>query len=226
MQLNIERKPYLNLGCGKTHLPSAKPPGHNAVDDAIYSYPSWVNVDKVEGVGADLTFDLFRFPWPLPDNCFDGALLAHIAEHIPHEIQRSFDVFLDDERQEEHENRWQRLCRLQDAWYAFFGELHRVLTPGAIVHLVSPYGWSDGGITDPTHTRLLTINTFTHGLQSGDSETFKYETACNFKIAAPPTYTPTPLYAHLANSPDMFQHAMMTQLNVVYDFYIQLQAVK
>lgn len=208
--VTVERKPYLNLGCGKTHFPSEPPPGHEMVEAAIYQYPLWMNVDKVEGVGADKVFDLFQYPWPLEDNSFDGAVLAHIVEHIPHDIKTT-DA---------------QLSKLQDGWYAFFAELYRVLTPGAIVHIVSPYGWSDGAITDPTHTRMLTLNTFTHGLASGDSPTFKYETACNFVVDREPTYRINEIFKHLSDDPAELQRALMTRLNVCYDFYIRLKAVK
>lgn len=231
----LKPKPFLNLGCGKTHLPSAKPAGHEAVADAIYEYPLWVNVDKVEGVGADKTFDLFAYPWPLEDNSFDGALLAHIVEHIPHEIKQSLaTLWLNygengtQENEKQYFDRWKELKDLQDGWYAFWSELYRVLTPGATVHLVSPYGWSDGGITDPSHTRLLTLNTFTHSMtpEISDGSTFKYNNGgINFVIDGSPLYRITPTYAHIRDQEEM-QQLMMTRLNVVYDFMIRLKCVK
>ena len=228
--MEIIKKPFLNLGCGKTHFPSAKPDGHELVADALYSYPLWVNVDKVDGVGADKTFDLFTYPWPLEDNSFDGALLSHIVEHIPHEIKTSDIDPLTRLVHPAITQRVKQLAALQDGWYAFFSELYRVLTPGAIVHIVSPYGFSDGGITDPSHTRYLTMNTFTHSMtpEIGDGSTFKYNNGgINFQMDGEPVYRLTP-YAKTLNERTGFDYAMLMGLynNICYDMYLKLRCVK
>lgn len=224
-----EPKPYLNLGCGTTHFPSAKPAGHDLIPDDIYSYPLWVNVDKVNGVGADKVFDLFTYPWPLEDNSFDGAVLAHIVEHIPHEIKTTnvYHLLREDDALL---IRMRELQSLQDGWYAFFSELYRVLTPGALVHIVSPYGFSDGGITDPSHTRYLTMNTFTHSMtpEVSDGSTFKYNNGgINFVIDGNPQYRITP-YGKLLQERTGFTYDLLmgTNLNICYDFYLTLKAVK
>lgn len=252
--------PYLNLGCGKTHFPSATPPpGHELVDPAIYHYPEYLNVDKVEGVGADKVFDLFAYPWPLASNSYDGAILAHIAEHIPHGIEltehdvdppdpqgimRVGNGWFDKEgnRVAPPPPRLQRqreLHTMQDGWYAFMAELWRVLTPGSIVHIVSPYAWTDGAMVDPTHTRYLTPQSFMHALDNGGDggATFKYNVGCNFRVAQPAKFRVSPLFGHLLvqeqddeatrnQKANAFTLALMTQINVVYDFYMQLEAVK
>jgi hypothetical protein len=227
---------YLNLGCGKTHFPSAKPLGHELVGDDLYTYPLWVNVDKVEGVGADKTFDLFTYPWPLEDNSFDGALLAHIVEHIPHEIRLSSLAISFNNKEDEDGNadiltpRAQELEKLQDGWYAFWSELYRVLTPGALVHIVSPYGFSDGGITDPSHTRYLTMNTFTHSMtpEISDGSTFQYNNGgINFVIDGNPQYRMTPFAIKLQERTGFDMDMLLgIYLNVCYDFYLKLKVVK
>lgn len=218
-EILLNAKPYLNLGCGKTHFPSAKPPGHESVPDSVYSYPLFLNIDKVDGVGADLTFDLFSYPWPLPDASFDGAIVAHVMEHIPHEIKLR-----------DNSERAMFLSTLQDGWYSFLSELFRVLTPNAIVHIVSPYGFSDGGITDPSHHRYLTMNTFTHSMtpEIGDGSTFKYNNGgINFQIEGVPQYRMTP-YGELLHQRTGFDYDLLMGIynNICYDMYVALKAVK
>lgn len=213
-----ERKPYLNLGCGRTHFPSNPPPGHHLPDAALYQYPLWINIDKVKGVGADLEFDLFQYPWPLADNSAAGAVLSHLCEHIPHEIRVL--------KTKETAARARELAGMQDGWYAFFAELWRVLEPGALAHVIAPYGWSDGAITDPTHTRYLTVNTFTHAMDSDDGGSFKYVTGGRFVLDIPPRYTITEMFKHLGADEEKLRLAIMIHTNVVYDFYVQLRAVK
>lgn len=225
----------LNIGCGKTHLPSEMPPGHEMVDVDIYNRPLWINIDKVDGVGADIRFDIFKYPWPLPSNSFDGALLAHIVEHVNHEIRvvepHWPSVF--DENFQSAFRQWRsdtiKWGQLQDGWYAFFSELYRVLTPGALVHIVSPYGHGDGAITDPTHTRYLTVNTFQHSMQpDSDGATFQYNNGgINFRISGAVTYRSTEMVPMLEEKLGMdYQTLLMLFNNVCYDFYLRLEAVK
>lgn len=228
------RLPFLNIGCGRTHFPSEPPLGHEMVDPEIYRTGEWLNVDKVQGVGADKVFDLFAYPWPLEDNSFDGAVLGHIVEHIPHEIKMNLDALAQDwvgqsgtYKNPDMADKAYALQKMQDGWYAFFSELYRVLTPGAIAHIISPYGWSDGAITDPTHTRLLTINTFTHGLSASQyTGTFAYNIGCNFEMFSDPVYRFTPMAKPFLIDRDTTENALATRLNMVYDFYVRLKAVK
>lgn len=217
---------YLNLGCGRVILPAPRPQHYGLIDD-ITQYALWHNVDRNPEPGVDETLDIFRYPWPWPDNSFDGALLAHIAEHIPHEIKLTDAV--------EHRERGDFLLRtsprakeveqLQDGWYAFFAELHRALTPDAIIHVLSPYGWSQGGITDPTHTRLLTEQTFTHSMQPDPNSPFKYATGgLNLEMVEPARFTLTGLVQVETHAE--FAYALQTKLNVVYELYVKLRVVK
>jgi hypothetical protein len=232
----MSQKPYLNLGCGRIILPAERPAHHALVNPAIYQYPLWHNVDRNGEPGVDECVDVFKYPFPFADNSFDGALLSHLAEHIPHEIRISDHPFV-----LSTVNGWQdrisELQHLQDGWYAFFAELYRVLTPGAIVHILSPYGWSQGGITDPTHTRLLTEHTFTHSMQPDPNSPFKYATGgINFEMVGV-NFGVYPMFTHLlpterdnpqevARKQALFQEEMMTKINVINDLYVQLRVVK
>lgn len=209
-------KPYLNLGAGRVILPCPRPRHHSLVPEEVYAYPLWRNADRNAADGITDVLDLFAYPWPFADSAFDGALLAHIVEHIPHDIHVTDDT-----------PRAKALAACQDGWYAFFAELYRVLAPGALVHILVPYGWSQGAITDPTHTRLVTEHTFTHSMQPDAHSPFRYETAgIHFEVAAPMTYHITEMFSHLKDKPELFTYALQTQINVVYEMYAQLRVVK
>jgi hypothetical protein len=237
---------YLNLGCGRVILPAPKPAHYTLVDN-ITEYALWHNVDRNQQPGVDEVVDIFRYPFPWADNSFDGALCAHLCEHIPHEIQNSKSpqpstplvdiprwgsVHLGAEpgylgRLAAHNSRAEELANMQDGWFAFFSELYRVLTPGSIIHVLSPYGWSDGGITDPSHTRLLTPSSFQHSMQPNPDAPFAYATGgLNLEMVEPPRVNITPEFQHLAGNTALFQQALSTQINVVYEFAVKLRVVK
>lgn len=226
--------PYLNLGAGRIILPGEQPGHHGLVDAAIYAYPLWKNVDRNMQPGIDECVDIFTYPWPWPDNSFDGALLAHIAEHIPHEIKLSelahaavnstpSNFLLSEPLMQQGA----KLRNMQDGWYAFMYELWRVLTPGAIAHILSPYGWSQGAITDPTHTRLITEHTFTHSMAPDHHSPFEYATGgLHFEVEGPPVFRISEMFAHLKDDPYEFARALSTRINVVYEIYCRLRVVK
>jgi hypothetical protein len=210
-----QQKPMLNLGCGRIILPGDKPAHHQLVDDSIYQYPEWVNIDKNDSPGINQVMDLFCYPWNLPDNAFSGALISHVCEHIPHEIKTN-----DPE-----------IAELQDGWFAFFGELWRVLEHGAVVHILSPHGHSDDGITDPTHTRYLSGHTFNHSMQPNPDAPFNYNRRLNFAQMEETPMRPTewfarPPYFVDGQATEAFWIATHTQINVIRDFYVRLVCIK
>ena len=246
----MTQKPFLNLGAGRIILPGERPAHHGLVDEAIYQYPLWKNVDRNPQPGIDECVDVFTYPWPWPDNSFDGALLSHLCEHIPHEIRikqtRPSPEFI--EAQEQWTDRmfttmkrgdplrpkWNyssnvhdKYTNMQDGWYAFMFELWRVLTPGAIAHILSPYAWSAGAVTDPTHTRYLTEHTFTHSMAPDPDSPFEYATGgLHFEMESQPVFRITEMFQHLADDPQELTRALQTRLNVAYELYVRLRAVK
>lgn len=227
--------PFLNLGCGRVILPAPRPGHYGLIDEGITDYALWHNVDRNPELGVDETLDIFKYPFPWADNSFDGALLAHIAEHIPHEIkvktpygtvhESGAAAMLFDQR--EFAATAQRLKDLQDGWYCFFSELHRVLTPGSIIHILSPYAWSQGGVTDPTHTRYLTEQTFTHSMQPDANSPFKYATgSLNLELVEEAKYNYTNLAMPYYHDPVMLTRARQTMVNMVYELYVKLRVVK
>ena len=224
----MTQHPYLNLGAGRIILPGERPFHHALVDPAIYNYPLWHNVDRNKQSGIDECADVFTYPWPWADNSYDGALLSHLVEHIPHEVKIDRRVIAghSDEVRPGYDRR-EALLPMQDGWYAFFAELYRVLTDGAVAHILSPYGWSQGAITDPTHTRLLSEHTFTHSMAPDPNSPFEYQTGgIHFEMTQPAVFHMTEMFQHLKDDPVELTRALQTRINVAYEFYVKLRVVK
>lgn len=233
-------------------LPAPAPAHYSLLDPGVTEYALWHNVDRNAEPGVDETLDIFRYPFPWADNSFDGALCAHICEHIPHEIRINTGINSYGERDSEfnmsmarmmgssdpaemaeldRNRKWlsrrDELASLQDGWYAFFAELHRVLTPGSIIHVLSPYAWSQGGVTDPTHTRLLTEQSFTHSMQPDPNSPFAYATGgLNLEMVEPARFNFTQLAQPFMGSESELIYAMQTRVNMVYELYVKLRVVK
>lgn len=253
----MTQRPYLNLGCGNIILPAPKPAHYMLLPDGLTEYALWHNVDRNAAPGVDEVVDIFRYPFPWADNSFDGALCSHIVEHIPHEIRLSEEpyepsaaeieeyrsrmdsMFTTMKRDDPHRSfetahlrhgisaRARRLSTLQDGWYAFFAELYRVLTPGSVVHVLSPYAWSQGAMSDPSHTRYITDGTFVHSMQPDQHGSFSYATGgINFELVQPVSFAVNEVNAHLLQFRDRLAHSLYTQLNTATDIYAQLRAIK
>ena len=234
---------YLNLGCGNVILPCERPWHMTAVDAEIFEHPNWHNVDRNMADGVDETLDLFTYPWPWPDNHFDGALLSHLVEHIPHDSNMaqntSGGLLCAGEFWQSNMVEWRYRCEvldtLQDGWFVFFSELWRVLKPAATAHVLVPHGNSDGARSDPTHTRYVMPHTFGY-FGENENGTFDYAIGSKWEISDP-TYRITEMFQHMLptedDSPDVqaakatqLQSAIMVNVNVVYEFYIKLRTLK
>ena len=158
-----------HLGCGTIILPATAPLPESYVlfstsaglyDPAV----EWDNIDINDLPGVDRIINLFDYPWPIEDNTYDAVVISHLAEHIPHHIMRGGELIGHDPE-------------FQDGFFAFFGELWRILKPGGILYCAVPYAWSNSGISDPTHTRYLTPATIYYLINAdGVNSTFKYRT--------------------------------------------------
>ena len=135
----------VNLGCGKVIMPCVQPAHHNLLPLEIYQATDtvWDNVDMHANAGVNLVADIFRYPWPLESDTYDVALASHILEHIPHGVIRHG-----------------QLESLVGGWWAWWEEVGRVLKPGGVIYCLVPYAFSLSGMSDPTHTRYLTHQTF------------------------------------------------------------------
>jgi hypothetical protein len=83
---------------------------------------------------ADITHDLFKFPWPIEDNSVSEVFCSHFVEHIPH-----------------YRPDWGE----KDGWWLFWEEVYRVCEPGAKIVVLHPYVKSDRAFWDPTHIRFI-----------------------------------------------------------------------
>ena len=205
----------------------------------------WHNVDMRASDGVDEVVDLFRYPWPWASNRFGGALLSHLAEHIPHEIRigdtpipeyETYSIkwqgdavphwFEPELLKTAQDNRIAELQGLGDGFYAFFSELWRVCEPGSIAHILSPYAWSLGAMMDPTHTRYLVPSTFGY-LSPDPNAPFEKNYGSHWEIVrwSPMLHSD---YNGAVNTQNgaLINHAWEHQLNVCTEFYIQLRSVK
>lgn len=207
---------HVNLGCGHITYPNEPHWSHHLLPADLLRAGEWHNVDRNAGAGVDETVDLFTYPWPWADNTFDGALASHLVEHIPHAPHIVGDS-----------DRAAYLAGLQDGWFAFFAELWRVLKPGSVAHILVPHGQSDGAKADPTHTRYVMPQTFGYFLEGQNGKQFSYATGSVWRLGAGGiTYRITEMFQHLIGDQEALQMAIMTRLNVVYEFYAPLEVVK
>ena len=95
-----------------------------------------VTLDSNPECGADIVHDLDVLPYPFADDMFDEIHGYHVLEH----------------------------CGRQGDWKFFFGqwsEFWRMVKPGGLFfgivpHFSSPWAWGD-----PSHTRVITLESFT-----------------------------------------------------------------
>lgn len=208
--------PFINLGCGRVILPAQKPAHHASIPDGIHDYALWNNVDAVASDGVDEVVDLFSYPWKWADNSFDGALASHLVEHIPHEM-----VW---ENKYMTTSAYTRLSALGDGFYAFFSELHRVLTPGAFAHIIVPFGFSTGALQDPTHHRYLVRESFQYLVPNPDAPFVLPEGgawALDYVLTGL-TEMATP-YQH---DPQLLERMVQTQFNICSELYVRLKVIK
>lgn len=217
----------LNLGSGRTRFPGPRPEHHTLVPEALYSWPEWLNISKNAREEPDCVMDLFTYPWDLPSDTFEGALCAHICEHIPHEIRL----------QQFRTERTLELEKMQDGWYAFFSELYRVLKPGAMVHILAPHAFSQGAYFDPSHTRGLLPETFNHSMKPDPDAPFGYENGgLHFETRAIGVGI-TPYFEYLTPRDEdtlelkqqkqaELERAVNTRVNVIAEFYVRLECIK
>jgi SAM-dependent methyltransferase len=227
----------INLGCGRIILPCEQPDHHRLLPAELYEAGAytWDNVDSVDNDGVNKVIDLFDYPWQhfevaqkeyrggistyrhtvkIQPDSYDVAIATHLCEHIPHAVKRNGEV------RETH-----------GGWWAWWDELGRVLKPGGVAHILVPYGFSRGGLMDPTHTRYLLPETFGYFHRNPDAP-FDYPLAYEWEALAPATVMFTPLAYQAAEiehgeaNPETLWRVAQKYMGAVSEFAISLRVKK
>lgn len=220
----------LNLGAGRVIFPAdrEKPPGHlMPLPESCYE-PGWVNVDKCDNPGVNEVLDLFKFPWirssngsPFNDESVDEIYCSHLIEHIPHNVAVSNMVPLNWMR------KYNDLASDLDGWFVFFYECWRILKRDGLIHVVTPFGLSNAGLCDPTHTRLIMPGSFSYFSPDEDAP-FDYQLPCRFEAMSDPILRVKGEWANRvgAMGPEQMLQAAHTYFDVCDEFRLTLRAIK
>ncbi len=173
---------------------------------------------------ADYKHDLFKFPWPLEDDSVAEATCNHFVEHIPH--LEPPEIALDGSLRAPL--RWQRSIEkwgfVRDLWFDFWEEVHRVLVPGGIIKVHTPYYSSVRADQDPTHTRRITEASYSYVDQGWfQANNLCYPYAADFE---PVKFTPMVNSAFETRSIDALTWMKDHDLNVVDDLSVVLKVRK
>lgn len=91
----------------------------------------YVNVDRFGE--PDVKHNLETFSWPWADNSIDEVLLNHVLEHLGETVSTYLQIIK---------------------------ELYRICKPNATITIYAPHPRHDDFITDPTHVRAVTAESF------------------------------------------------------------------
>ena len=189
----------------------------------------WVNVDRHLHPGIQEQVDLFRFPWvrssngsPWNDDTVDEIYCSHIIEHVPHEAR------LADGLPGATAARYRELVERLDGWFMFFYECWRILKPDGRVHVVAPFGLSQAGVSDPTHTRLIVPGSFSYLKPDNPEAPFDYGIPFKFEVEGAPLIRFREEWAIRAGELDPQQalKLSMSYFDVCDEIRITLRAVK
>lgn len=143
----------------------------------------WLNVDKYYQHPDVQQMDFTKLPWDFKNETFETIYASHVLEHIP----------------------VQHLPDGRDIFWHIMEEIHRVLTPGGILHLRVPYAKDiDGAWGNPTHYRAITpawFHFFNDRARENYYTTARFETAdWRFRKVGPKYGDRIPIHSLALNS--------------------------
>lgn len=156
----------LHLGCGRKQRLADLPPitCRDEAGTEIRPPIRLINLDGMPHVGAHLTATLGMDAIPLPANCVNLVIATHVLEHIG--VQGELGE-----------------------WFTFWGDVYRVMKPGACLSFLSPYFTSIWCWGDPTHTRAMSevvfiyLNQDSYRIPAEQTAIPDYRPPCDFQLA-------------------------------------------
>jgi hypothetical protein len=125
--------------------------------------PGFFNIDILPLDRVDLVWDLERTPWPLPSECVNKAVAAHVLEHLnPHTGDKRLQGLVElliDKKLIDREEADDYMGKPGPGFINVMNELWRVLKPNAQFAFVVPYAESHGMFQDPTHSNFINETT-------------------------------------------------------------------
>lgn len=148
---------------------------------------------------ADITHDLFTYPWPIKSGSVKEIHCSHFIEHIPH---------------------YRPDYQGTDGWWMFFDELYRIMGKDATARFIHPYVWNSRAFWDPTHVRFIHEQTWWY--LSRDWRTANgldhYGADVDFEII---TINASGITDEMMARPDEYQAiARNSQINVIADLEV------
>ncbi len=93
----------------------------------------YINVDQFPECAPDVLWNLEETPWPFAESSVDELVAHHVLEHLGQETK---------------------------VFFAILKELYRLMRHGGLLEITVPHPHHPTFISDPTHVRAFTGNTF------------------------------------------------------------------
>lgn len=154
----------LHVGCGRRRY--SAPALLDYIGLSLHDTQLQVtHLDADPRLEPDLVCRLGDDPIPLADNSVDLIVAWHVLEHIGKQGE-------------------------SEAWFRFWEDAYRVLTPNGMIYAESPYYTGIWAWSDPTHTRALSEHSLLFFCQDAyrakGSMISPYRVACDFIWAGMP----------------------------------------
>jgi hypothetical protein len=91
------------------------------------------NVDQFPECAPDVLWDLEQTPWPFAESSVEELVAHHVLEHLGQETK---------------------------VFFAIIKELYRLMRHGGLLRITVPHPHHPTFLSDPTHVRAFTANTF------------------------------------------------------------------